>query len=152
MRLAKRAAALAAAAALLASTGCGGGGTESTLTKAQFLRKANAICVKDNAQMTRRLTAYLDKHAGRTRGEAIEDKAAATVVLPIRKKEVRLLRALGTPSGEEKYVDRMLTAWEEGIERGEEDPHSLRLGGPEYAFYKSYSMGNDYGLEKCWLA
>jgi hypothetical protein len=143
---------LALTGALLLPIGCGGSG-ESTiaLTKAQFLRQASTICLKYNAKMTRDLSAYLDTHAGKVRSEAIEDKAAATVVLPFRKKEVRRLRALGTPSGEEKYVDKMLTAWEEGIERGEEDPHSLRQAGPESAFYKSYSMGIDYGLEKCWL-
>lgn len=151
MKLIRRLATLLAAVALLlAPISCGSGGAESTssLTKAQFLRKANAICAKYNPKMTEDLGAYLDKHAGsRHRSEAIEDKAAAEVVLPFRKKEVRLLRALGTPTSDEKYVDEMLTAWEEGIERGEEDPHSLRRN----AFSKSFSMGIHYGLKKCWL-
>jgi len=137
--------------------GCGSGsGTESTtsLTKAQFLKKGNAICVKGGEEINKAYARFSREHVagGKTPSQALLDEAAAEIVLPVRRREVRLLRTLGVPSGQEQYVDTMLTAWEEGIEKGEEDPRSLRLAGPEYAFYKSYSMGNDYGLEKCWLS
>lgn len=161
MRLAKRSTMLLAlAAALLAPTGCGGGGEgTTTLTKAQFLKQAIAICVKYNAKMSYDVAAYLDKHAGKHRSEAEEDEAAGAVIPPFREKEVRLIRGLGLPSGEEDYVDEMLTAWEEGVKKGEEDPHSLRMTyvgptdqTPGFAFLKSYRMGIRYGLEKCWLS
>lgn len=136
--------------------GCGSGdGAESTpaRTKAQFLKRANAICAKGGEEINEAYEEFSRKHVagGKTPSEALLDEAAAEIVLPVRKREVHLLRALGAPSGQEERVDKMLTAWEEGIERGEEDPDSLRKAGPEYAFYKSYSMGIDYGLAKCWL-
>lgn len=144
-------------AALLALAGCGSGSgtaeSTSSLTKAQFLKQGNAICAKGGRQINEAYEAFSRKHVagGKTPSEALLDEAAAEIVLPVRKREVRLLRALGAPSGQEEHVDEMLTAWEEGIEKGEEDPNSLRKAGPEYAFYKSYSMGINYGLTKCWL-
>lgn len=139
----------------LAGCGSGGGGSESTtsLTKAEFLKKGNAICVKGGKEINKHYEKISREHVagGKIPSEALLDKTAAEIVLPVREKEVRLLRALGAPSGSEQRVNVMLTAWEEGIEKGEEDANSLRKAGPEYAFYKSYSMGIDYGLVKCWL-
>lgn len=141
----------------LALGGCGSGGgtTESTssLTKAQFLKQANVICAKGGEEINKGYEEFSRKHVagGKIPSQALLDEAAAEIVLPVREREVRQLRALGAPSGQEEHVDAMLTAWEEGIEKGEEDPNSLRKAGPEFAFYKSYSMGIDYGLKKCWL-
>ena len=143
---------------LLALGGCGSGGgtTESTssLTKAQFLKQANAICAKGGEEINKAYEEFSRKHVagGQTPSQALLDEAAAEIVLPVRAREVRLLRALGTPGGSEQRVEEMLAAWEEGLEKGEEDPNSLRKAGPEFAFYKSYSMGIDYGLKTCWLS
>lgn len=144
-------------ATILVVAGCGSsGGTESapSLTKAEFLKKGNAICAKGGEEINKAYEEFSRKHVagGKTPSEALLDEAAAEIVLPVREGEVRQLRALGAPSGQEERVDKMLTAWEEGIEKGEEDPNSLRKAGPEFAFYKSYSMGIDYGLTKCWLS
>jgi hypothetical protein len=140
----------------LALGGCGSGGAESTssLTKAEFLKKGNAICATGGEEINKAYEEFSRKHVagGKTPSKALLDKAAAEIVLPVREKEVRALRALGAPSGQEERVDVMLAAWEEGIEKGEKDPNSLRKAGPEFAFYKSYSMGIDYGLKKCWLS
>jgi hypothetical protein len=144
-------------ATILALAGCGSsGGSESTssLTKAEFLKKGNAICAKGSEEINKAYEKFSREHVagGKTPSQALLDEAAAEIVLPVRVREVRMLRALGAPSGQEEHVDTMLMAWEEGIEKGEEDPNSLRKAGPEFAFYKSYSMGIDYGLKKCWLS
>jgi len=144
-------------ATIVALVGCGGSaGSESTslLTKAEFLKKGNAICAKGSEEINKAYEEFSRKYVagGKTPSQALLDEAAGEIVLPVRVREVRMLRALGAPSGQEQRVDAMLTAWEEGIEKGEEDPNSLRRAGPEYAFYKSYSMGIDYGLTKCWLS
>lgn len=136
--------------------GCGGGdGTagSGTLTKAQFLKQANAICAKGTKDFGKGDIAFHRRHGGPKAHEsqALTNELQLTVALPIRKRELREIRALGIPKGSERYVEKMLAAWEEGIRTGEEEPARLDSGGPAYAFYKSYSMGIDYGLEKCWL-
>lgn len=163
---------------LLLLAGCGGGGgSESastqtsaqsseqgaaakaqpmtgTLTKAQFLKKANAICVKGTAAMGKGDAAFWAKHRpphGKTPGQALVNELQLQAILPVRTRELRQIRALGLPRGDEQRVEAILEAWREGVEKGEEEPSSLDSAGPEFAFYKAYSMGIDYGLEKCWL-
>lgn len=141
--------------AALLLVGCGGGGAESTgaLSKAQFLKKGNAICAKGTKEFGKGDVAFWNQHGGprSNASQALTNELQLTVALPIRKRELREIRALGLPKGSEHYVEKMLDAWEEGIQTGEEEPVRLDSGGPKYAFYKTYSMGIDYGLEKCWL-
>jgi len=81
--------------------------------------------------------------------------AGATLMLPAA---ILVLAGCGSSSGPEST--RSLTKAEflkkgDAIcaKGGEEiNRDSLRQAGPEFAFYKSYSMGIDYGLEKCWLS
>lgn len=139
--------------------GCGGGGgsesneSTGTLTKAQFLKQASAICAKGTDEFGEGDVAFWKRHGGpgKNSSQALTNELQLTVLLPIRKRELREIRALGTPKGDEKYVEKMLVAWEEGIKTGEEEPSRLDSAGPNYAFYKTYSMGIDYGLTKCWL-
>ena len=136
---------------------CGGDGSGTTtavgtpsLTKAQFLKKANAICRKGTKEMNR-LDVAAWKRYGSPSSEpdpATSDKVALAL-LPAREKEVRLIRTLGLPRGNEEHVEKMLKAWEEGIEKGREDPRALRAG---RALSEAYSMGLDYGLIDCWLS
>jgi hypothetical protein len=150
--------AAAVLAALGVLVGCGGSGgaptgSTSSLTKAQFLKRANAICARGGDEFGRGDVAFWKRHGGsRTNpSQALTNELQLTVLLPIRKEELRQIRALGTPQGDEKYVEKMLAAWEEGIQTGEEEPSRLDSAGPDYAFYRTYSMGIDYGLAKCWL-
>lgn len=148
----------AALALSLVTTGCGNGGGESpgsaaSPTKAQFLKRGNAICAKGSDEINRAYEKFSREHVagGKEPSAALLDRAAKEIVLPVREEELRLIRALGTPQGEGQRVSEMLADWQEGIEKGARDPSSLRGGGPEFAFYKAYSMGIDYGLTKCWL-
>lgn len=133
---------------------CGGGEEEAapSLTKAQWLKKATAICVRGNKEAGRLDQAAWARYApGDTRVTALISDKVALALLPAREKELRQIRTLGLPRGSEGFVEKMLQAWEQGIRKGRNDPHSLRGAGPDFAFYRSYSMGIDYGLVKCWL-
>lgn len=155
MKLVRRSAAplTATAVVLLVWAGCGGGESTAALSKPQFLKKANAICARKTAAMGKGDAAFWKRHGGGSAhpSEALENELQIKVILPVREEELRQIRSLGLPRGDEQRVEEILTAWEEGVEKAEEDPRSMRAGGPEFAFYKTYSMGIDYGLEKCWL-
>ncbi len=124
--------------------------SQPSLTKAQFLKKANAICRKGTKEMNRLDVAAWKKYGGPSSNPdpATSDKVALAL-LPAREKEVRLIRALGLPKGSEDHVEKMLTVWDEGIEKGREDPKALRAG---TALSEAYEMGLDYGLIDCWLS
>jgi hypothetical protein len=131
----------------------GGGETTSSLTKAQFLKQANAICARGTDEMGQGDAAFWKAHGGSkpNPSQALVNELQLTAILPVRKEELRRIRALGLPRGDEERVEKILLAWEEGVQKGEDKPRSLDVGGPEFAFYKAYTMGLEYGLEKCWL-
>lgn len=131
----------------LGLAGCGGSDSEtSTLTKAELLKKGNAICVKGNEEYEDAFDPFIEEGRDDDLNFAIE------TVIPMRKKEVRLLRALGQPAEGAERWEELLEAMEEGIERAEKDPHSMFESESHYAFARAFELGIDYGLERCWLS
>lgn len=151
---------LATLALTLAVAGCGGGeetassadDDAASLTKAQFVKRGNAICRKAQEEVGNLNERAWKKYGPPTANPSQETlNKVALAMLPPKEKEVRLLRALGAPAGSEAYVDAMLTAWEEGIKKGKKDPAALQ-GGADWVFRKTYDMGLAYGLVDCWLS
>ena len=152
---------LAACAAIaMIVGGCGGGddttdttaSTDSTeLTKAQFVKQGNAICAKANEELNKEVEKFF-KETGlgekQSPSAAELKKVAEEFVTPIVGRQVDELRELGAPAGEEKQVEKILTAAEEGIEKSEEEPESL-LAGENSAFGKANELAIDYGLKTC---
>jgi hypothetical protein len=121
---------VAAVAALWA--GCGGGSddsngstTESTpsLTKAQFVKKADAICAERKKKWKAKVASAREELSEKD-GSLNEDKAdelVVSVLVPLMEEELENLEALGVPAGDEEAVSKM---WEarsgavEEIERG----------------------------------
>ncbi|HEV2858409.1 MAG TPA: hypothetical protein VGW80_08410 [Solirubrobacterales bacterium] len=143
---------------LLALAGCGGSdegataGTAATLSKAEFLKKANAICERGTDRIDAaygRAGEHVPKGA---ENEDFMNEAAARIVIPVRREELRKIRALGLPAGNEETIEAFLVALKEGIERGERNHPSLRAsGGASYAFEKAYKIANKHELSSCFL-
>jgi hypothetical protein len=148
----------AAVVLLLALPGCGGddGGTggETTAgspTKAQLLKKGNAICAKAYYRINQEYGKFSAGGKEQNATEAERNQVAEEIVPPALNRVVRRLRDLGAPAGEERRVDKMLTTFEEGIEVGEEDPLALR-GVDGFALEEAYEILWAYGLTKCGLS
>src|SRR6201986_752449 len=96
-------AALVALALVVA--GCGGSETAAErvtlLTKAQFLKKGNAIC----AQIAREMNEISGRYAGKARSDAFRDRIAEKAILPGKREEIRRLRAIGPPVGRERGLE-----------------------------------------------
>jgi hypothetical protein len=138
--------------ALAAGLGaCGGSGEETlprgTLTKKQFLKKANAICVAGLEEMNEADLAawkrYEPDHS--TTDEAILNKVSLALI-PAREKDLRRLHAVGLPKGDERLVDEILTAWEEGVDEVKEEPSLMREAPADSGFNRAYRMGEKYGF------
>ena len=143
---------------LVAISGCGSSGEPAVeraprLSKAELLKKGAAICDHGNSVISTAFNrlAKVDAAAGRVATQHELDERAARVVLPVRKAELRRLRALGMPAEGTRQFQTMLAAMEEGVEKGEQD-HSLLLAKKAiYAFKEASEVGIRFGLTSCWL-
>jgi hypothetical protein len=141
----------------LAVAGCGGGETAAEelprLPKAQLIKKGEAICDQGNEAITAKFNRWGQKNseAGKVASPKELADFTAKVVLPVRKMELRRLRALGIPHpGAHAYRD-ILAAMEEGIEKGELDHVSMQAVGDDYAFAKAFDLSIAFGLKSCWV-
>jgi hypothetical protein len=140
---------LALAAAVLiglgaAGCGSGAGGTTdapATLTKVEFLAKANAICNRAN----RKQNAAAQSELG------IEQPTAAQIMsfakdtaIPGIRGQIKALRALGSPS---PTVTRMLNIAEQALDRVKRDPALLASESDPFANFRR--LAHSYGLTAC---
>ncbi len=143
---------LAAVTALaIIVAGCGGSDdSTSSLTKAEFLKQGNAICAEGNKEIDSEFEAFAEENNLSENKEPTEEQlteAAEDILIPAVDKQLGELRDLGAPEGEEEEVDKLLTAVEEALEEGEEDPSVLTSQGSPFADVNK--MARDYGLTTC---
>ena len=153
---AERRTTIAAVAFLAAAplTGCGGDDTATTfpagvsrpIAKVQFLREADRICQSTN---TRVQAAADDLLTGPAKPPPAQVRRIVLgVVVPTLRSEVRAIRALGAPAGDQRQVDGILAATERGIEQVAADPAGA-LDGPPPAFRQAGRLARAYGSNEC---
>jgi hypothetical protein len=152
--------ALAAVVTVLVLAGCGGGGeagdssiAAGSLSKATFIKKADAICTKGNARLQKGFAAYLRKNKKsivtlRHPSKADYEGLIGGVLVPNLEWEIEEIRALGAPSGDEAKIEEIFTALEEGIEVAENDPEAVKHSS-EAIFGVGSRLAKEYGLVVC---
>ena len=144
--------AVVAMAALLLA-GCGGGGDDSssgkTISKEDFIVKADAICKKGTERLQKAIFATLKHPQNLTKvSEDEQIKIVTTAMAPNISREVKELRALGIPDGDEEKIDAMIGALEEGVETAEQDPQAVTKSS-DVVFGISSRIAGEYGLTAC---
>jgi hypothetical protein len=145
---------LGAALALAALAGCGGDDEPDDfspvvvepLSKVEFLDEADRICFASEA----RIEAAADDLVTRRRDPAPAEveRVALGVVVPALESEVRAIRALGAPDGDEQEVEEILSATEQGIAAIERDPRGL-LDGVPAPLGRAQRLAEAYGSRQC---
>lgn len=145
---------VAVIAAAMLVAGCGGGGDSSgsstgTISKEEFVAKANAICKDGTERLQAAIGRVLKDQPNITKvSQAEQEKIVTTVLVPNVSKEVKELRALGAPDGDEERVDAMVTALEEGVETAERDPQAVTKSS-DAIFGIASRIAGEYGLTTC---
>jgi hypothetical protein len=112
----------------------------------EFLREADRICL---AQETRIEAAADDLVAGKGEPDPAEvERIALGVVVPALDGEVKAIRALGPPEGDEAEVEAILRATERGIAQIESRPRALEDGAPP-ALRTAQRLAERYGSQQC---
>ncbi len=120
-----------------------------TISKAAFVKKVDAVCSGGNKRMEVAFAHFLEankniKHPSKADFEALVGK----VLVPNLKREIKEIRAIGAPSGDEDKVGEILTALEEGLETAESNPQAA-VNSSEAVFGISSRLAKEYGLEVC---
>ncbi|MFP5388081.1 MAG: hypothetical protein ACLGG5_02115 [Thermoleophilia bacterium] len=133
--------------------GCGGSdgsnSSASSISKEQFIVKADAVCEKGTERLQKAIFASLKHPRNLTKVSAAEQvKIVTTAMVPNVSREAKELRALGVPDGDEEKVDAMITALEEGVETAERDPQAVTKSS-DAVFGISSRIAAEYGLKAC---
>lgn len=138
--------------------GCGGSGGTTTsqtppLSKAAFIKAADAICEKADTVKYNQASAYRAKHEaelGRLSPVAAEEKLIRLFGLPAIKRQIEEVRALGAPEGEEKKVEGILNGLEKALDEAKKDPYAIE---GEYEstnpFHRIDKAARNYGFSVC---
>ncbi|HET8955490.1 MAG TPA: hypothetical protein VFN18_07520 [Solirubrobacterales bacterium] len=143
----------AAVAALWA--GCGGGSDETgstadstaTLTKAQFVKKADEICAERKKEWNAEVAPErkeLQAADGSVNEAKVEELIQGSLV-PLMKEELQKLEALGAPAGDEKTVNTMMENRSKAIADIEADSAAISSSESLTAFA---TEAQEYGV-KC---
>jgi hypothetical protein len=151
---------LIAMLAVVGSAGCGddessGADAEitvetSSITKPQFIKRADAICDRVSDTLLISLITYIRQN--RSDGEPEEEVAADAVretTLPKFEKEIKEIQALGAPAGDEAQIEEYLGAVQEAIESLEAKRRVSIAVDIDGAFRRSEALARAYGLQAC---
>jgi hypothetical protein len=108
--------------------GCGEGSeASSTLTKAEFVEQADAVCAKRKKEWQDAVVSY--EKAVRAKGaqekpavqREIADELMRDSMLPALDDQLEQLEELGAPEGSDTQVEKMLQALSGGIRKAEDE-------------------------------
>jgi hypothetical protein len=144
---------LAASLALvLVVAGCGSSSKSTsstatpTITKAEFLKKGNAICKKGNREINQGAHKFFGK--GKKPGHGAMIKFATGTLIPSVQRQISGVKALGAPKGDEAKVKEIVTTAQAALDRGKKDPNLL-VSNKRDPFAKSNKLTKAYGLKAC---
>jgi len=136
---------------LLASAGCGSSSSSSTatsavpatgITKADFVERANAICVKGNAE-SKAVAAKLGPNP--SEGQIVTFVRSTEV--PAVQGQIDAIRALGAPPGDGATIAKMLKLAENAVREVRVQPTVISSGVDVFAGFAR--IAHPYGLTSC---
>ena len=124
------------------ATGATGAATGEPLTKAEFIKQADAACAAGDKRID---AAFRGLGSNEPSDQELEQVVTDTVVPEIQG-EIDAIRALTPPEGDEDEIAAILDAAQEALDEIEQDPSSLANGNP---FKEANQLAQDYGLKVC---
>ena len=129
--------------------GCGGG-DDDALTKAEFIKRGDAICkkigTKSREEFDRAATKFLRE--GGTPNRARGNEQAERFLIPARQAQIEGVRDLSPPSDDEDEISAMLDDAEEAVEESEASPKIIFYPKTD-PFVETDKLMKEYGFKVC---
>jgi len=142
----------------LVAAGCGSSNSSSStstaaaLTKAEFLKKGNAICNKGNQQINKvaHQTFTKKKYPNGPPPKSVQTKFVTGTVIPSVQSQIDGIKALGAPTGDEAQVAAIVDSAQSALDKAKADPTTLLQNNPKNdPFAKANQLTKAYGLTAC---
>jgi hypothetical protein len=135
---------------ITAMVGCAGS-DDPPLTRAQYLKRADAICARAEKEQFKDFQAALDSATnGHSVSPPAEKKAvqelSAELIIPRAAQMVDELADLEAPEGNEHVVEELIEIYRAAVKAAENQPSSFLSG---KAFAEANEAAKGYGLQKC---
>jgi hypothetical protein len=137
---------LVAAFAAALAMGCGGS-DEEPITKAAFVKQADAICSKAKLKQRAGLQSYIDKNFG-VSGQDAEERLILNFGLPPLEEQLRELEELQVPAGDDEEIDAFLSEMDQALVSGRAQPQTL-LSSADNPLAPVAEAAADYGFKVC---
>jgi hypothetical protein len=149
---------VATIAALLLATGCGGGSSNSevtvqtgSLSKAEFVKKADAICEAARTEFLAMYSAFLKAHSSEVNSaqsqEALFTEMVETILSPNIEGQIEQISELGAPTDYAPKATSFLNALQKRIDEASEDPAGLTT--TAFPFKKAEDVAKGVGMNGC---
>lgn len=122
------------------------------LTKAAYLKRANAGCRKERAGVEDEVSEFLERQRGKKPPQVLYADLAHLVILPVVESEMEAVRALGVvpgPSDDEQELNYLLYIEEAALNEIALTNKMPSREAIERRFTKSGRMLSQYGLPDC---
>jgi hypothetical protein len=146
--------AICMAALAIVAAGCGGGDdttseTVVVLTKPEFIKQADAICVKGNEAIEGEVEDFADENDVDIEKPTPEQQqeVIADVVAPATRAQVEEIAELQAPSGDEETIEAMVESVEDATVELEDEPELLLEG--KNPLSEGSKLARAYGLQEC---
>lgn len=144
-----------AAVALLA-VGCGSsadgeGNTteEEAVTKAAFIKQADAICEQTDKTQKTEQRAFEKKYPEADSSDPWQEKIVVEVGLPPVQTMAEELSELSVPSGDEEEIEAIVDGLEQGVDEAQANPSSMLKKGSAGPFTEVFKLTKEYGFKAC---
>jgi hypothetical protein len=143
--------------AICVVAGCGSSSsddaiTTTSLSKAEFIKEADAVCTKSGVRLRGDFQAFVSEKEAEGAGEAGQQDYAelvSTVIAPNIEREIQEIRDLGAPKGDVGSVTSFIEVTEQGLDRAEANPRLVTGGKAGLVFSAGAEQAKAYGFKVC---
>lgn len=137
------------AALAMVAGGCGGGSDSTTaLTKAQFVKKVDALCEEREKERTAKVSAIASSlKPGERLSNARQTKMVESIIFPSYAKMIENVESLEAPEGDQAEINEIIKAMEKAQNKVEADPRQAVFS--VVMFEEANSLAKKYGLLHC---